>query len=496
MTESNIDVLLVGGGVMSATLGMMLMQLDPTLKIMMVERLDHVAHESTDGWNNAGTGHAGYCELNYTPQKSNGSVEIQRALAINASFETSLQFWSYLVEQNILPSPRQFINTTPHQSFVWGKADVAFLRKRYERMSAHHLFKDMQYSEDPAKIREWMPLVMQQRDPKEAIAATRIEYGSDVDFGTLTRNMVAALQQHPTFELALSQAVKSLKKQKNGRWHVRIQDMHSKAVRKIDAGFVFLGAGGGALPLLQKSGIPESKGYGGFPVSGQWLVCKNPEIVSQHDSKVYGKAAIGAPPMSVPHLDMRIIGGQPALLFGPYAGFTTKFQKKGSFLDLITSIRTNNLKPIMLAGLGNMDLTRYLIGEVFQSHKERVRALSHFYPEAKESDWTLATAGQRVQIIKKCGQKGGKLEFGTEIVTAKDGSLATLLGASPGASTAAQAMIEVIERCFGDRITTCDWQSKMKAMVPAYGQSLIEDAALLNTVRSRTLRTLGLDKQA
>ncbi|MGZ8252094.1 MAG: FAD-dependent oxidoreductase, partial [Methylophilaceae bacterium] len=297
MTESNIDVLLVGGGVMSATLGMMLMQLDPALKIMMVERLDHVAHESTDGWNNAGTGHAGYCELNYTPQKSNGSVEVQRALAINASFETSLQFWSYLVEQNILPSPRQFINTTPHQSFVWGKADVSFLRKRYERMSAHHLFKDMQYSEDPAKIREWMPLVMQQRDPKEAVAATRIEYGSDVDFGTLTRNMVAALQQHPTFELALSQAVKSLKKQKSGRWHVRIQDMHSKAVRKIDAGFVFLGAGGGALPLLQKSGIPESKGYGGFPVSGQWLVCKDPEIVKQHDSKVYGKAAIGAPPM-------------------------------------------------------------------------------------------------------------------------------------------------------------------------------------------------------
>ncbi|HSH72650.1 MAG TPA: malate dehydrogenase (quinone) [Methylophilaceae bacterium] len=492
MSESKVDVLLVGGGVMSATLGMMLMQLDPTLKVLMVERLDHVAHESTDGWNNAGTGHAGYCELNYTPQKSDGTVEIARALAINASFETSLQFWSYLVEQNILPAPEKFINATPHQSFVWGKADVAFLRKRHKLLSAHHLFKDMVFSEDPAQIREWMPLVMEQRDASEPVAATRIAYGSDVDFGTLTRSMVAALQQQANFELAVSHTVKSLKKQKSGRWHVRIQNMHTKGSRKIDAAFVFLGAGGGALPLLQKSGIPESKGYGGFPVSGQWLVCKDPEIVKQHDSKVYGKAALGSPPMSVPHLDMRIIGGQPALLFGPYAGFTTKFQKKGSFMDLISSVRTNNLKPIMLAGLSNMDLTRYLIGEVFQSHKERVKALSQFYPDAKESDWTLATAGQRVQIIKKCGQKGGKLEFGTEIVTAKDGSLATLLGASPGASTAAQAMIEVIEQCFGKRINTEEWQARMKAMVPSYGQSLIEDATLLDHIRCRTLMTLGL----
>lgn len=492
MSDSQVDVLLVGGGVMSATLGTMLSHLDPTLRITLVERLEHVAHESTDGWNNAGTGHAGYCELNYTPQKSDGSIDIARALDINASFETSLQFWSYLVEQNTLPDPKTFINTTPHQSFVWGKSDVAFLRKRHQRLSAHHLFEDMQYSEDPEQIKAWMPLVMQQRSADEVVAATRIEYGSDVDFGTLTRSMVSELQKHDNFELALGQSVKSLKKQKNGRWHVRIQDTRTKKIRKIDAGFVFLGAGGGALPLLQKSGIPESKGYGGFPVSGQWLVCKNPDIVKQHDSKVYGKAAIGAPPMSVPHLDMRIIGGQPALLFGPYAGFSTKFLKKGSFLDLISSIRSNNLKPIMLAGLSNMDLTRYLIGEVFQSHQERVRALQHFYPEAKESDWTLATAGQRVQIIKKCGIKGGKLEFGTEIVTAKDGSLASLLGASPGASTAAQAMIEVIERCFANRLNTSDWQTKMREMVPSYGQSLIDDAELLASVRSRTLSTLKL----
>lgn len=491
MTES-ADILLVGGGIMSATLGTILMNLDPSLKIIMVERLDHVAHESTDGWNNAGTGHAGYCELNYTPQNADGSIAINRALAINAAFEVSLQFWSYLVEQKSLPAPHEFINSTPHESFVWGEKDVAFLRKRHELLSAHHLFKDMEYSEDPSVLSAWMPLVMKQRDAKQPVAATRVNYGSDVDFGSLTRNMVKHLETYPNFKLLLSHPVKALKQQANGRWKVRVQDK-TGANKTIDAGFVFLGAGGGAFPLLQKSGIPESKGYGGFPVSGQWLVCKKPEIVRQHNAKVYGKAALGAPPMSVPHLDTRIINGEPALLFGPYAGFTTKFLKKGSFFDLFSSVKSNNVKPMLSAGRHNMDLTRYLVGEVFQSHKERVKALTNFYPEAKEDDWSLATAGQRVQIIKQCDEKGGKLEFGTEIVASKDGSLAALLGASPGASTSVQAMIEVIERCFKDRLDDGRWKSKMKEMVPSYGESLVENADLLKSVRLRTLTTLGLD---
>jgi len=493
MVENKVDILLVGSGIMSATLATLLNRLDPSLKIAMIERLDQVAHESTDGWNNAGTGHAGYCELNYTPLQASGSMDISRALAINASFETSLQFWSYLTEQQRLPKPSEFINRTPHQSFVWGETDVAFLRKRHKKLSGHHLFADMQYSEDPQVISKWMPLVMQERDASQPIAATRVEYGADVDFGTLTRSMVSALQRQPEFELFLGYTVKSLKQAKTGRWHARALDHTTRRLKKFEAGFVFLGAGGGALPLLQKSGIPESKGYGGFPVSGQWLVCNNPEVVNQHDSKVYGKAELGAPPMSVPHLDMRIIAGKPTLLFGPYAGFTTKFQKKGSFFDLVASVKSNNLKPMMLAGLGNMDLTRYLIGEVFQSHKERVAALSKFYPQAHAKDWTLAAAGQRVQIIKTCGKKGGKLEFGTEIVAAKDGTLAALLGASPGASTSVQAMIEVIERCFTARIDSGEWQAKLEAMIPSYKHSLIDNAELAGTVRKRTLNTLGLN---
>ena len=492
MTAKEVDVLLVGGGVMSATLGMLLKQLDPNMAITLVERLDHVAHESTDGWNNAGTGHAGYCELNYTPEADDGTITIDRALSINANFEVTLQFWSSLVEQQILPTPSKFINPTAHQSFVWGEKDVAFLRKRHELLSAHHLFADMQFSESTEQLNQWMPLVMRERKADEPVAGTRVEYGTDVDFGSLTRNMVKHLTTLDNFELRLSHSVESLRKGKDGRWKVTARDEQNGEDRVFKARFVFLGAGGGALPLLQKSGIDESQGYGGFPVSGQWLVCKKPEIVEQHHSKVYGKASVGAPPMSVPHLDTRIINGQPALLFGPFAGFTTKFLKKGSVLDLFTSVKPNNLTPMMSVGLNNMDLTRYLIGESLQSHKSRVSSLRNFFPDAQEDDWTLQNAGMRVQIIKKDAQGQGKLEFGTEIVAAQDGTLAALLGASPGASTAVQAMIDVLERCFADRIATPEWQGRLKELVPSYGQSLIKDAELLRQVRERTLTTLNL----
>lgn len=492
MAVRQADVVLVGGGVMSATLGMMLRQLDPSLDIVMVERLDHVAHESTDGWNNAGTGHAGYCELNYTPETEDGDVAIERALQINASFEVSLQFWSYLVEQGMLPEPTSFINRTPHQSFVWGEKDVAFLKRRYEKLSAHHLFREMEYTESPDDLAEWMPLVVKHRDPKQPVAATRITHGSDVDFGSLTRSMVKHLESTPNFELMLSSPVHYLAKRDNGRWKVRVKDQKTGEVKKLEAGFVFLGAGGGALPMLQKSNIDEARGYGGFPVSGQWLVCQEPEVVKQHHSKVYGKAPIGAPPMSVPHLDTRIINGEPALLFGPFAGFTTRFLKQGSVFDLFGSVKPTNLRPMLSVSRTNMDLTRYLIGEVFQSHAERVAALRNFFPNAKEENWKLQSAGQRVQIIKQTPDGGGKLEFGTEIVAAKGGSLAALLGASPGASTAAHAMIDVIERCFADRIKTAEWQDRMKEMVPSYGQSLVDDEPLLRQVRDRTLTTLQL----
>ncbi|SIT00168.1 malate dehydrogenase (quinone) [Neptunomonas antarctica] len=493
MTAKSVDVLLVGAGAMSTTLGMLLKQLDPSFNIVMVERLNHVAHESTDGWNNAGTGHAAYCELNYTPMLPDGSIDTRKAFAINSAFEVSLQFWSYLVQQGALPSPENFIHPTPHQSFVWGEENVAFLRKRYEALSQSPLFSDMEYSEDPRVLREWMPLILENRNPMESIAGTRVRYGSDVDFGSLARNMASYLESQDNFELLLGHTVKDLEQRDNGQWRVELKNKTTGDDEVINARFVFLGAGGGALPLLQLSGIPEGDGYGGFPVSGQWLVCKKPEIVEKHFAKVYGLAPIGAPPMSVPHLDTRIISGEKALLFGPFAGFTTKFLKQGSVLDLPKSLRANNLKSMLSVGKNNMDLTRYLISEAMQSHDARMDSLRKFYTDADNDDWTLATAGQRVQIIKKDKETGGKLEFGTEVITAADHSLAALLGASPGASTAVSTMINIVERCFPEKMATPQWQKKMKELVPSYGESLTDNTELQKRVRQYTLSTLALD---
>lgn len=495
-TANKIDVLLVGGGVMSATLGVLLTQLDPTLKIKMVEQLAEVALESSDALNNAGTGHAGYCELNYTPQHVDGSIAIGRALEINAAFEISLQFWSHLVETSALPDPSQFISKTPHLSLVWGVKNSAFLKQRYALLKQHHLFEHMQFSEDFAQLQQWMPLIMAGRNADEKLAATYVENGSDVDFGSLTRHLVEYLKKQPNFSLHTNTQVKNLSKikdrAKDNTWHVKLHDVTTRHTQTISAKFVFLGAGGGALPLLQKANIDESKGYGGFPVSGQWLICKNPEVIKQHYAKVYGKAALGAPPMSVPHLDTRVINGKRALLFGPFAGFTTKFLKAGSKFDLAKSVKANNLKAMLGVGRHNLALTKYLLKEATQTHEQRMNALRDFLSNAVNSDWTLENAGQRVQIIKQCNEKWGKLEFGTEIVAAKDGTLAALLGASPGASVSVKAMIDVIERCFSQQMKSDAWQQKMKALVPSYGESLINDATLLQSTRKRTLSTLKL----
>ena len=490
MTSNSVDVLLVGGGAMSTTLGMLLKQLDPSMTLTMVERLGSIAKESTDGWNNAGTGHAAYCELNYTSENADGTVNIDKAVNINAAFEVSLQFWSYLVEQGKMPAPQEFIHRVPHQSFVWGENNVAKLKARYKAMSAHPAFKDMQYTEDREELSKWMPLVMKNRGDKEPLAATRVEHGTDVNFGAIARHMGKYLEQSEGFELSLNSEVEKLSQQADGSWNVVI-DQNGKS-QTINAKFVFLGAGGGALPLLQKAGVKESKGYGGFPVSGQWLVCENPELVDQHFAKVYGAAPIGAPPMSVPHLDTRIIDGKKAILFGPFAGFTTKFLKTGSFFDLPKSIQLDNLKPMLSVGKNNMDLTRYLISEVMQSHKDRCNSLRNFFPEAKDEDWTLAYAGQRVQIIKKDATGAGKLEFGTEAIVTEDGSLAALLGASPGASTTVNTIIGILERSFPEKVASEAWQAKLKEMVPSYGQSLVENTDLLLSIRERTLSTLNL----
>jgi len=496
MTSKNnsnkvVDVVLIGAGIMSATLGVLLKELAPELSIEIFERLDVAAAESSDAWNNAGTGHSAFCELNYTPQLPDGSVETHKAVAIAESFEVSKQFWSFLVAQNIVGSPETFIKSIPHMSFVWGDDNVAFLKERYTKLQQCELFKEMTYSEDAKQLEEWMPLVMADRDPVAKVAATRMLLGTDVNFGALTREMLNTLQTKPDVSMEFNQEVRKLK-QKDGIWEVKVKNQDTGDKRTVKAKFVFIGAGGGSLPLLEKSDIPEGKGFGGFPVSGQWLKCVNPEVIEKHNAKVYGKAAVGSPPMSVPHLDTRMIDGKKALLFGPYAGFSTRFLKNGSLLDLPLSIKVNNIRPMIAAGLDNIPLTKYLIDQVRQSPEDRMTALREYLPAAEMKDWELETAGQRVQVIKKDEKLGGVLEFGTEVVAAADGSIAALLGASPGASTAVSIMVTLMERCFPEQMKSAAWRNKLKLMIPSYGQQLNNNPTLAQEIRNETTKALHL----
>ncbi len=490
-TTTTTDIVLIGAGIMSATLGTLLKQLQPDLKIEIFETLDHVAGESSAAWNNAGTGHSALCELNYTPQKADGSIDISKALRITESFEVSKQFWSYLTAQGIISSAGAFIHPVPHMSFVWGDKNAAYLDARHKAMQVHHFYKSMQYSEDREQLAQWIPLVMKSRNTSEHVAASRMETGADVNFGALTRELFTHLQQQEGVTLHLNHHVDHLHKQDN-EWLVTVKDKTTGIAKAVRTKFVFIGAGGGALPLLEKAHIPEALGFGGFPVSGQWLKCNNQEIIDQHFAKVYGLATVGAPPMSVPHLDTRVIDGKKELLFGPYAGFSTKFLKEGSYLDLPESIRLSNILPMIEAGLHNVPLTKYLIKQVMQSPQDRLNELREYFPAAKAEDWELRIAGQRVQVIKKDAHEGGVLEFGTEVVCGGDGSIAALLGASPGASTSVSIMLGLIKDCFKGQIVGADWQDKLKAMIPSYGQSLAQDEVLFNRIHSETAAVLGL----
>lgn len=485
------DVVLIGCGIMSATLGVMLKELDPQLEIHVLERLDGIAGESSDAWNNAGTGHAGLCELNYTPERPDGSIDLGKALKVDEEFEQSKQFWAWLAGHRRIEAHR-FINSLPHMSFTEGEANRDFLEKRHAAMNAHPFFHGMEFTSDRNVITQWAPLLMKGRHDDGQYAATRSMLGTDVNYGALTRLLFTDLDKQAGAVLHLGHEVRDLARLDDGRWRVEVKELKSGERKVFRTPFVFIGAGGGALPLLEKSDIPEAAGYGGFPVSGEWLRCLDPRIIMQHHAKVYGKAKTGSPPMSVPHLDRRTIGEDHALLFGPFAGFSTKFLKHGSWLDLPSSLEWDNLIPMVQAGWKNLDLTKYLIDQVRLTPEERLEELRVFMPSAELKDWELAIAGQRVQVIKKDPVEGGILEFGTELVAASDGSLAALLGASPGASTAVSIMLDLVPRCFPDRAATKEWQDGLRRMVPSYGTSLAKDAAFLQTVRSASHSALGL----
>ena len=487
-----VDVLLIGGGIMSATLGVWLNELEPGLSMEMVERLDGVAQESSNGWNNAGTGHSALAELNYTPEDDKGNVQIAKAVEINEAFQISRQFWAWQVQQGVLKNPRSFINSTPHMSFVWGDDNIKFLKKRYEALQASPLFAGMQYSEDPAVIKKWVPLMMEGRDPNQKVAATWSPIGTDMNFGEITRQFVAHLQTTPKFDLKLSSEVQDITKNEDGSWRVSYKNLKDGTKTETDAKFVFIGAGGGALHLLQKSGIPEAKEYAGFPVGGSFLVTENPTLAEQHLAKAYGKASVGAPPMSVPHLDTRVLDGKRVILFGPFATFSTKFLKEGSYLDLLTTTTTHNVWPMTKVGIKEYPLVEYLAGQLMLSDEDRLNALKEYFPNAKAEDWRLWQAGQRVQIIKRDEAAGGVLKLGTEIVASADGTIAGLLGASPGASTAAPIMLTVLQKVFKDKVASPAWQEKLHQIVPSYGTQLNSNPAKVAEEWAYTAKVLEL----
>ncbi|TYS85041.1 malate:quinone oxidoreductase [Rossellomorea aquimaris] len=489
--QKKTDVILIGAGVMSATLGSLLKELAPEWEIKVFEKLASAGEESSNEWNNAGTGHAALCELNYTSEKSDGSIDINKAVKINEQFQLSRQFWSYLVNKDLIGNPQDFIMPIPHMSMVQGEKNVAFLKKRLEALSSNPLFQGMEFSDDPEKLKEWIPLIMEGRTSNEPIAATKIDSGTDVNFGALTRMMFDHLKSK-NVEMNYKHSVKDLKRTSDGSWEVKVQNIDSGQIEHHTAKFVFIGGGGGSLPLLQKTGIPESKHIGGFPVSGLFMVCNNPEVVAQHHAKVYGKAKVGAPPMSVPHLDTRYIDNKKSLLFGPFAGFSPKFLKTGSNMDLIGSVKPNNVLTMLAAGAKEMSLTKYLIQQVLLSNEKRMEELREFIPNAKLEDWDIVVAGQRVQVIKDTEAGGkGTLQFGTEVVSAADGSVAALLGASPGASTAVHVMLELFEKCFPQHMN--EWEPKLKEMIPSFGLSLVENPELFKEIHASTAETLGLN---
>ncbi|MCJ0922294.1 malate dehydrogenase (quinone) [Mammaliicoccus sciuri] len=487
------DVILIGAGILSTTFGSFLKNIEPDWNIKLFERLEQPAIESSNEKNNAGTGHAALCELNYTVEQEDGSIDVERAKEINEQFEISKQFWSYLVKSKAIENPQEFIRPLPHISFVMGIRNVDFLKRRYDALKSLPMFEGLTYTEDHKVLAEWMPLMMQGRNSNEPLAASKIDEGTDVNFGELTRKLVKNIEKHENAQVHFRHEVVDFKQLSNSKWEVKVRNLETGKVETHVADYIFIGAGGHAIPLLQKTKIPESRHLGGFPISGAFLVCNNPKVVSEHNAKVYGKEPPGTPPMTVPHLDRRYIQGKESLLFGPFAAIGPKFLKNGSNIDLFKSINTSNVVTMLSSGVKNLSLVKYSIQQVLQRKEDRMKELRRFVPDAKDEDWDIHIAGKRVQVIKDTEEHGrGFIQFGTEVVNSEDHTVIALLGESPGASTSVSVALEVIEKNFPQYMDK--WESKIKEIIPSYGESLIEDTALLKKTRKQTAEALELNK--
>mmetsp|Transcript_82104 Transcript_82104/g.145559 ORF Transcript_82104/g.145559 Transcript_82104/m.145559 type:complete len:566 (+) Transcript_82104:69-1766(+) len=491
-----VDAVFIGGGIVSTTTALILKKLQPDWTIVIIERLGAVGEESSHGFSNAGTGHSGFCEPNYTPaivKDGKETVKIDKPIFACESFMAGRQFWASLVTEGLVKDPTSFIRSAPHIAFGPGEEKKKTIVKRFEAMKPQPLFATMEFSDDPKVMTKWAPLVMEGRDPSQPCAMTYVKEGTDVDFGALTKACCEAFIKLGG-DLRLFSEVTKIKEDVDHSWMV--------TTRKCDAGrgyrvykskFVFVGAGGWSLPMLQMSGIPQIKGYNALSVDGEWAVCQNPAVVNRHPVKVYAPGPVGAPPMSMPHIDAREIGGKKMLLFGPWCQWTPRFLKKGKMTDAFRVFKPHNIMPLATAGLKNLDLGVFLLRQMTTSYPQRFEEIKEYYPKADPDDWTFVPAAVRAQIIKRDGKSKicGALQFGTEVISNDSGTLAGLMGASPGASTVVQIALDVLRRCYKDVFPT--WEADIKKMIPSFGTKLNENPAMVKKVYEDTAKVLLLD---
>lgn len=485
-----MNVIIIGAGIMGTTLATLAKELAPELDVTILERLDHAGAGNSWVFNNAGTGHEANCELNYTPVDEE-VISVEKALKIHAQFNIAKQFWAHLIEKGAIKDPKSFINRTKHCTIV-SEASIEELRLRFKEMSAHHFFENMQFSEDFDEIKSWIPYLMEERPRDQKMAATVIETGTDVNFGALTEQMAAHAVQELGVKIEYGTHVKRVHRSPTGRWLIEAEQNGSPIQHRADV--LFVGAGGGAFPLLKKSHLPFRSRFSGFPVGGRFLQAPiSEEQAEQYRAKTYGKAAVGAPPMSVPHLDLRVAEGQHYLLFGPFASFKPVLEKGRGFFDYLSSMRLHDIPGLLNVALEHFPLVKYLVSETFKGEKSMFEELESFAPGmSRKFNWKAIEAGQRVQIIKD-----GDLQMGTEILVSSDKTYGTLLGASPGASVSPEVMLRCLEQLLPSIFTKDEAQKKKKEIFPEDDlDTLINNPERYREVRDSANKILGIRQPA
>ncbi|KZX75231.1 malate:quinone oxidoreductase [Oleiphilus sp. HI0009] len=481
-----MDVVIIGAGIMGVTFAHIAKTVDPKLNITILERLDQAAGSNSSVFNNAGTGHEANCELNYTPVDEE-VISVEKALDIHAQFNVAKQYWANLVKNGIIKDPESFIHPTKHCTLV-NEDSINLLHMRYKEMASHHFFDEMKLSEDFDEIQSWIPLTMEGRSRHQKMAATRVDHGTDVNFESITKQLAQHMENEQSADIQYNTHVKRVHKSPSGSWLIECEQ--NGVAKQVRADKLFVGAGGGAFPILKASHLPAGRRFSGFPVGGRFLAAEiDKEVAQSYGAKTYGKAAVGAPPMSVPHLDLRVADGKYYLLFGPFATFSPILEKGRGIVEFIRMVHLHDIPNLLNVAREHFPLVTYLFKETFKGESAMLKTLDEFAPGlSNKFNWKVVQAGQRVQIIKD-----GDLQMGTEIVTSEDLSYGTLLGASPGASVSPEVMLRCVKTLFPKIVKKEAAQERLKTLFDETDVDvLIEDADKYREIRNSADKILGI----